>query len=859
MSTPTHQANMISFARYATAILVATLISVPVSFYAAYRTVKSNTNKVADWLPDTFQETNELRWFRQHFSADQFVVVSWDGCRLGTRPDGTDDDPRIERLAQILVDAQAARSAGVSNSEYFKSVTTGRRLLDQLTAPPMNLDKHLALERLQGSVIGPDGRQTCVVVSLTDQAITDLRAAVGRGVGGPLDADATEGELLKAIHAAGIDPDRAYLGGPPIDNVAIDEEGERTLVRLAGVSGVVGLLLAGWSLRSLRLTAIVFACGILAAANALAAVWLTGGTSDAVLLSMPALVYVLAISGAIHLINYYRSAVSESGVAGAAGRAIRRGAKPAILCSVTTAIGLLSLCASDLVPIRKFGIYAAIGVVLTLLTLFLFLPAALVAWPEKANAPGGRRRFRVRNQRPRRRGIRTPGWLRAPSHDAIWQAIGSWIISHHRIVTLTCASVIATAGWGITRAESTIDLMKLFDREARILNDYRWLEANVGRLVPMEIVLRFDHAAVRDREVRGARKGLTLLDRMHIVSEVEQALEQEFGAAGQGIVGPPTSAITFVPPVAEPQRGLSAVLRRSAWNSKVEQAYGALQNSGYLRVDKADDRELWRISLRVAAFENVDYGRFSNELQKVVAPVIARANQEAAAATEVEDQPLVDAVYTGVIPIVYKAQRALLDSLIESTMWSFLTIAPLLMIISRGVRAGIVTMLPNVLPLFVIFGGMGWLGLPIDIGSMMSASIALGVAVDDTIHYLTWFRHDLDQSRCRNQAVLAAYRHCATPTMQAALINGFGLAVFAFSTFTPTKQFGFLMLTILIAGVIAELILLPALLAGPLGRVFQPSPPATTTVSRPTTRDVPRLRLTPIANVPRGNHSILRR
>jgi hypothetical protein len=93
-------------------------------------------------------------------------------------------------------------------------------------------------------------------------------------------------------------------------------------------------------------------------------------------------------------------------------------------------------------------------------------------------------------------------------------------------------------------------------------------------------------------------------------------------------------------------------------------------------------------------------------------------------------------VYTGVVPIVYKAQRALLDSLIQSTWWSFATILPLMMFVCRGVLAGGVVMLPNVLPVLIVFGGMGWLGVPVDIGSMMAASIALGVAVDDTIHSL---------------------------------------------------------------------------------------------------------------------------
>jgi predicted RND superfamily exporter protein len=174
------------------------------------------------------------------------------------------------------------------------------------------------------------------------------------------------------------------------------------------------------------------------------------------------------------------------------------------------------------------------------------------------------------------------------------------------------------------------------------------------------------------------------------------------------------------------------------------------------------------------------------------------------------------------VPIVYKAQRALLDSLIESTFWSFITITPLMMFISRSFWAGLVAMLPNVLPVLVVFGGMGWLKIDVDVGSMMTASIALGVAVDDTIHYLNWYREALDRLKDRKQAILAAYKHCATPTFQAAIISGLGLSVFALSTFTPTQRFGYLMLVILWAGVVAELIFFPALLAGPLGVVFKP-------------------------------------
>ena len=177
-------------------------------------------------------------------------------------------------------------------------------------------------------------------------------------------------------------------------------------------------------------------------------------------------------------------------------------------------------------------------------------------------------------------------------------------------------------------------------------------------------------------------------------------------------------------------------------------------------------------------------------------------------------------VYTGAIPVVYKAQRELLNSLIQSSCWSFSTITPLMMYVCGGVAAGLVVIIPNALPVLIVFGGMGWLGIKVDIGSMMAASIALGVAVDDTIHFLAWFKDDFKALGDRKAAVISAYRRSATATLQAALINGLGLSVFATSSFTPTQRFGWLMLVILLAGMVAELVMLPSMLFGPIGRVF---------------------------------------
>src|SRR5918996_4025641 len=93
------------YARYSLPILMAFFFAAPLLIQGAHRAIRSNTNKVVDWLPKSFNETRDLQWFRKHFVADQFVVVSWPGCELGgdpLQPDAKPDDPRIERLAKYL-------------------------------------------------------------------------------------------------------------------------------------------------------------------------------------------------------------------------------------------------------------------------------------------------------------------------------------------------------------------------------------------------------------------------------------------------------------------------------------------------------------------------------------------------------------------------------------------------------------------------------------------------------------------------------------------------------------------------------------------------------------------------------------
>jgi predicted RND superfamily exporter protein len=866
-------------------------------------------------------------------------------------------------------------------AQLFKTVTTGPDVLASLTRDGGELagNEEEAQRRLAGSLFGPDGKTTCIMLTLTDAARRNLHLVLGRGMLGK-----PRGQLYEIASETNIPEDQLRMGGPPVDNVAIDEEGSITLVRLIGLSAALGIVLSLICFRSITATIMIFFVGGISAIMSLAFVWWSGSSVDAIMMSMPSLVYVLGLSGAAHIINYYREAVEEHGYRGAPERAIAHGWKPAVFCNLTTAIGLVTLVTSQLVPIRKFGLFSALGVIATLLILFTYLPAALQIWPQK---PRKKPRGTAAEDRP---------WL-ASLLDNCWERLAGGIIRHHALVSIGCFVVIGVFAYGLYYMNTSVNLLRMFHADAKIIKDYEWLENNLGELVPMEIVVRVPKKdqCPSNVELRALREELAaaettverkaeiakildeaqfqmpFLERMETAARVQQQIEEEFGTGGRGVVGKALSAATFVRPLPKPGGSTLARSLRSSTSGRLEAHVDEFLHSDYLRIDERDQTELWRVSLRVGATKGVDYGAFVSNLQQTVEPVlnaqrkreqilrrIAERHAEQSGerrplagsrvllvgvpegafvgTKEAEEEPLepvaaaeakpanqpavvahdptqnftpidqgrifartlrdllinsrlkisvpsadarlaaeelapydcvvvlsepsgqsmsdlraaaglvidargygfqpgvgqptayelnrhdVSAVYTGVVPIVYKAQRMLLDSLIQSTFWSVITITPLLMFIARSMSAGLVAMLPNVLPVLMVFGGMGWLGIDVDVGSMMTASIALGVAVDDTIHFLNWFREELDRLGDRKQAILAAYKHCATPTLQAATISGLGLSIFAISTFTPTQRFGTLMLVILWLGAAAELIFFPALLAGPLGSVFKP-------------------------------------
>jgi predicted RND superfamily exporter protein len=127
-------------------------------------------------------------------------------------------------------------------------------------------------------------------------------------------------------------------------------------------------------------------------------------------------------------------------------------------------------------------------------------------------------------------------------------------------------------------------------------------------------------------------------------------------------------------------------------------------------------------------------------------------------------------------------------------------------------------MVPNIIPIWLVFGGLGYLGTPVDIGLMMTGSITLGISVDCTFHFLVYYREAYRNGCSSAEACRRALAHSGGPMLESTVICSVGMLALCLSSFVPTARFGSMMAAQMLASLLGDLVLLPALLCCRPGR-----------------------------------------
>lgn len=496
-----------------------------------------------------------------------------------------------------------------------------------------------------------------------------------------------------------------------------------------------------------------------------------GAALDLVVVLLVPLVFVVAVATAIHVSVRFRDHRQRGLDAPAATLATYRDKGwPVLWAGVTTAAGFASLAVSETPPVRALGLWAAAGIAFLTLAAFTFYPAVLAA-----GAAGGEC---AADPSP----TRFEAWARRRG-----RAWAGWAARRRRAVIAVFALAAALALAGLPRLTAGAPVLEFLRPADPVRAGFATLERHgVGAVAAELVVAR-----------AGSFESAYALDRL---ARLEAALRAD--PLVLGVVGPPdlvTAAAGWALP-ADAARDSSADADGAGTCFVLTLLRAMPETAPLLRAVLTGDGRAARLTLFVPM---ADYPRLE--------PLFARAEAAARAAF-----PAADVWVTGQLPLVLAAQRVLLRTMVLSLSLTLLVVAGVFALLLRGPRPALAALAPNLWPVALVVGAMGWLRVPLDSTTVLIAAVVLGLAVDDTLHQVGSFRRRMGAAAGADpgEAAAGALEETAAGHLLTTMVLAAGFAVCALSSFVPVARFGALTAAALVFALIADLVLLPALLAG---------------------------------------------
>jgi len=530
--------------------------------------------------------------------------------------------------------------------------------------------------------------------------------------------------------------------------------------KLGWVSTLVLVAVIGVLFRKIRWVVLPLAVVHVTLVWTKALLWLVEAHLSMVSTTLTALVTVIGVAGVVQVTARYREERERADVLAALLRTMEAAGPAVFWVSLTTAAGFGSLLISSIAPVRNFAIMLSLAS-----TLVFFATAALV--------PG----VVVFGNRPS-----DPGAVPGERHvERLLEATMDWSLARPRQVAMVVVVLLGLTVAGIFRIRAETDFTRNFRRSSDVAAAYNFVEERLGGVGTMELEFsapdgftpgladRLRNLETRLRETPNLTKALGLVDVLDFF---------EVGVTGtlSRWMGPKASHASKLWVLNQQRPDLVPAF----WNEKEKQM---------------------RVMLRARE-------QASSAVKNDLIATVERIGRE------VLDQPNAPAHVrvTGVYPLLNHLVSGLMSDQLNTLLLATAAVFFIMCIALRSIRLAIVGLVPKIVPILMVLGVMGWLGVPIDMGTPMVASVSVGISVGFSIHYLYRFRQELLAGVPFDQALRATHRRVGSAMVFSNLALVFGFAALALSNFIPTAHFSVLVGVALIGGLAGNLFVLPVLL-----------------------------------------------
>jgi len=482
---------------------------------------------------------------------------------------------------------------------------------------------------------------------------------------------------------------------------------------------------------------------------------------------IPAIMIVIGIPNCIYLINKYHDEYSKhNNKIKALQRVISRVGSATVLTNLTTAIGFGVFYFTDTLPLKQFGIAAFLSVLSVFILSLTIIPIIFSIF----KAPNQKHIKHLENR-----------WIKT---TVLW--IHNMVFFKKRIIYYFALVLIVFSIFGMLKLRPLVFMVDDIPHKDKLYQDLQFMQSNFKGVMPFEII-------IDTRENDGLKNPVTLQK----IYKLQKKLENQDNFS---------RAISMV-----------EILKfaNQAYNEGDPRYYRLPNNidlveiANYLPKGKGKNKVLKsmvdsnfrkaRISIQMADVGSEKMEEINKEVTEIISDIFPT-----------EDY---DIKVTGTSIIFLKGNKFLVSSLVQSVIIAFIIIALLMGMLFTSFKMIIVSLIPNVIPLLITCGLMGHFGIPLKPSTILVYSIAFGISVDDTIHFLTKFRHALKDTKLSVSEVLSiTIKEMGQSMIYTSIVLFFGFIIFTFSNFQGTVSLGLLTSVTLIVAMFSNLFVLPALI-----------------------------------------------
>jgi predicted RND superfamily exporter protein len=624
-----------------------------------------------------------------------------------------------------------------------------RPLLEDLESRDPAEIRRRALEDdlIRGDLISEDGRTTAILVSFDEDRIDEVRAGVIQQIHDVVDPNLPSG--IQAYYNGSLEISETY------NRITLDNQQRFTPPIL-----LLTVLAIYVSFRSWRKTLLAMVAILVSILWTLGLYSLMGFSYNILSSMIIPLIVVLAIADDVHIMQHWDEERRRHDTEHAFKATVEHLAAPLLGASATTALGMLSLATSNVVAVRSFGIGSAVGIMVDFVISLVLMPTLLsLVKPETAEAPHER-------------------YFLAPL-----RAVARFSCMRPARVLAISLSVAFVAALGILNLRVDTNHISFFSADHPLGRSAVVIDKELAGVYSFQIMLE------------GPPESMKAPDTLHRIDRLQQDLRT-------------FPYVRKVTSVADYVKRINKELNdgRADANVVPADANTIAQELFVFALGGEGRHELERV---VAS----DYSRaqIAIKLQSMSSDLVLEQIEEAdRRARQMFSGTGITAMTTGSGRLFSTLDHYLVVSQMSSFGTAFFTVFGVIFLVFRSFRFGVLTIAPNLLPVLAVLGVMGYLGISMNIATVMVASVALGVVDDDTIHFINRYRRETAGGATTDKAIETATAHEGRASLTTAIINSCGYGVLLLSEYKPTAWFGGLLALTMAAAFLAEVFILPA-------------------------------------------------